>query len=238
MDERLLMAGIDRDAAATLLEFYAESGVDVATRADPPAWQDVQALLRRKPAPPPEAAPRVSAARLPADPADVAAFLEMRSNAMKARHVAAEGPAEAPLMIIGDRPDRVDAADGRPFGGDAGALLDRMLGAIGLERDGCARALLEPAHRPGEKIADDQLEDLAALARLQLEHYRPRLLLLFGDAPARAILGAPLPRARGRLHHVEGIRTVVTFHPRWLLQRPQDKAMAWADLLLLTAEGE
>ncbi|MBB3763746.1 uracil-DNA glycosylase [Sphingomicrobium lutaoense] len=231
------MAGIERDAAGALLEYYALSGVDVATRGDAPAWSEVQALMRKTTAPPPEP-PRVSAARLPSDPQDAAAFLEMRSNAMKARHVRAEGPQDAPLMLLGDRPDRIDAADGKPFGGKTGELLDRMLGAIGLERSACARSLLEPAHRPGEKIVDDQLKDLAALARLQIAFYRPKRLLLFGDAPARALLDAPLPRARGRLHHVEGVRTVVTFHPRWLLQRPQDKAKAWADLLLLTAEGE
>jgi DNA polymerase len=58
-------------------------------------------------------------------------------------------------------------------------------------------------------------------------------LLLFGDGPCRALLDEPLAKARGRAHKLEGIRTVATFHPRWLLQRPSDKAKAWADLLLL-----
>ncbi|WP_260484082.1 uracil-DNA glycosylase [Sphingomicrobium flavum] len=233
MNERLLMAGIDRGAARALLEMYELSGVTVATRGDAPAWDEVQALSRKAPPPP---APKVKAARLPGDPEDVAAFLEMRSLAMNARHVAAQGPIEAPLMIIGDRADRADASEERPFGGEAGALLDRMLKAVGLERDACSRALLEPAHRPGEKIAPEQLEELALLARLQLKHFKPKLLLLFGEHNARALTGEPLPKARGRVHHIEGVRTVVTFHPRWLLKRPQDKAMAWADLLLLTAE--
>lgn len=233
MNERPRMAGIDRGAARTLLEMYELSGVTVATRPDPPAWDEVQALTRSAPAKP---APKVKATRLPGDPEDVAAFLEMRSSAMKARHVPAQGPQGAPMMILGDRADRADAAEGRPFGGDAGVLLDRMLAALGHQRDQCARALLEPAHRPGEKIAGEQLEELAALARLQVKHFKPKLLLLFGEHNARALTGAPLPKARGRVHDIEGVRTVVTFHPRWLLKRPQDKAMAWADLLLLTAE--
>ena len=50
------------------------------------------------------------------------------------------------------------------------------------------------------------------------------------------MLGEPLLKARGRVHKVEGVRTVATFNPRWLLQRPSDKAKAWADLLLLMEE--
>ncbi|NNC48007.1 MAG: uracil-DNA glycosylase [Sphingomonas sp.] len=226
------MDGIDRDAARALLEFYDESGADVAVRDDAPPWLEVQELTRGKPV---SAPPKVRAARLPQSSDDVAAFLEMRSAAMKARHVPALGPVGAAMMILGDRPDKADAADGKPFGGEAGQLFDRMLQALDLDREDCARALLEPAHRPGEKIAPESLEELATLAKLQVQALKPKCLLLFGDAPSRALLGEPLAKARGRLHQVEGVRTVATFHPRWLLNRPQDKAMAWADLLLLTA---
>ncbi|WP_265529841.1 uracil-DNA glycosylase [Sphingomicrobium marinum] len=227
------MDGIDRDAARALLEFYDEAGVDVAVRNEPPSWLEVHELTRAKPV---SAPPKVRAARLPQSSEDVAAFLEMRSAAMKARHVPALGPVGAPMMILGDRPDKADAAVGKPFGGEAGQLFDRMLKALDLKRDDCARALLEPAHRPGEKVAPEALEELAALARMQVQAFKPQRLLLFGDAASRALLGEPLAKARGRLHQVEGVRTVATFHPRWLLKRPQDKAMAWADLLILTAE--
>lgn len=232
MANRVHMDGIDRDAARALLEFYDESGADVAVRDDAPPWLEVQELTRGKPV---SAPPKVRAARLPQSSDDVAAFLEMRSAAMKARHVPALGPVGAAMMILGDRPDKADAADGKPFGGEAGQLFDRMLQALDLDREDCARALLEPAHRPGEKIAPESLEELATLAKLQVQALKPKCLLLFGDAPSRALLGEPLAKARGRLHQVEGVRTVATFHPRWLLNRPQDKAMAWADLLLLTA---
>ena len=57
-------------------------------------------------------------------------------------------------------------------------------------------------------------------------------------APSRALLGEPLARARGRIHKVEGVRTIATFHPRCLLQRPSDKALAWRDLLLLMSESD
>ena len=53
---------------------------------------------------------------------------------------------------------------------------------------------------------------------------------------SKALLGKPLAQARGHVEKIEGVRTVATFHPRWLLQRPSDKARAWADLLLLTED--
>ena len=55
----------------------------------------------------------------------------------------------------------------------------------------------------------------------------------FGDGPARALLGKPLPEARGHVHKIEGVRTVATFHPRSLINQPSNKARAWKDLLLL-----
>ena len=59
---------------------------------------------------------------------------------------------------------------------------------------------------------------------------------LLGDAAAKALTGQPLGSARGRVHRIEGVRAVATFHPRWLLQRPSDKALAWKDLQLLMSE--
>jgi DNA polymerase len=65
---------------------------------------------------------------------------------------------------------------------------------------------------------------------------RPKRLLLLGDAPARALIGQPLAIARGKVHRIETVPAVATFHPRFLLARPADKALAWRDLLLLTDE--
>ena len=59
---------------------------------------------------------------------------------------------------------------------------------------------------------------------------KPKRLLLFGDGPSQALLGKPLSQARGHVHKVEGVRTVATFHPRHLINRPLDKSLAWKDL--------
>ena len=61
-------------------------------------------------------------------------------------------------------------------------------------------------------------------------------LLLLGDGPAKAMLGKSLSDARAHVHKVEGVRTVATFSPRHLMNRPPHKALAWKDLLLLMEE--
>lgn len=236
--------GFEPGQAASLLKWWRDAGVDVAVQEHPPAWLDVAdapvieraapvappAPVERRPEPVAEAPSPVPVA-LPSSPDQIEAWLAARSEERGARHVVACGPIEAPLMILGDRPDRADVAEARPFGGENGALAAAMMRAMGHGFDEIRQSLIEPGHLPGERLSDHEL--LGKMARMQLAHSRPKQLVLFGDATARALLGEPLAKARGHLHSVDGIPTVATFHPRWLLQRPQDKKMAWTDLLLL-----
>jgi DNA polymerase len=79
-------------------------------------------------------------------------------------------------------------------------------------------------------------QDRAACVELARRHIalaRPRRLLLLGDGPCLGLLGKRLIEARGHVHKIEGVRTVATFHPRHLVNRPLDKGLAWRDLLLL-----
>jgi DNA polymerase len=76
-------------------------------------------------------------------------------------------------------------------------------------------------------------EACGEIARKHIKLARPTRLLLLGDGPCQALLGKPLPQARGHVHKVEGVRTVATFHPRQLINQPSNKSLAWKDLLLL-----
>ena len=143
------------------------------------------------------------------------------------------GPEDAAIMLLSDAPTLEDLAAGQPIGGEAWALAQRMLAAIGIKADEAYMASLSCFHAPGQRLSEAQLAECAELARRHILLARPKRLLLFGDAPARALLGKPLTAARGHLHKIEGVPTVVTFHPRHLLKRTADKALAWRDLLLL-----
>ena len=224
-----------RAAAEKLIQWWLEAGVDGAVGEAPRDW------LRRHEAATP-AAPAVAA---PGEkPADLAAFQLWLASAHGlpmdrpgAIRVGPQGIEGARAMLLSDLPDRDDAADGKPIGGDAWALTERMLAAIGIVPGDSYVAALSPFHAPGARF-NGELEACGSLARDHIHLAKPERLILFGDAPARALLGEPLTRARGRVHRIEGVRTVATFHPRWLLQRPSDKALAWRDLLLLMSEDD
>ena len=228
-------AAIDRLAAESLILWWQEAGVDVAVGEAPRGW-----LRGNEPASPIPAVP-APANEKPADLAAFRAWLETATGLPMDRagssRILPRGREAARIMLLSDLPDREDAAAGAPIGGEAWTLAIRMLAAIGLSPDDVYLASLSPFHAPGARFNGD-LSACAAIARDHVRLVRPERLILFGDAPARALLGEPLTRARGRVHRIEGVRTVATFHPRWLLQRPSDKALAWRDLLLLMSESE
>jgi DNA polymerase len=139
--------------------------------------------------------------------------------------------------VLSDAPTLEESASGRPIGGDAWALTERMLAAIGIKPDEAYCASLSPIHAPGARLSGRDLDDYADIARGHVRLAKPKRLLLFGDGPSQALLGKRLVEARGHIHKIEGVRTVATFHPRQLIKRPLDKRLAWQDLLLLM-EGE
>ena len=229
------MQAIDRDAAGSLLGWWLEAGVDAAVGESPRDW-----LGRARPV----AAPATAPAPPTEKPADLTAFRAWLATASGlpmdrpgAIRVAPDGVEGAQVMLLSDLPAREEAAEGKPIGGDAWLLAQRMLAAIGLAPEDAYVASLSPFHAPGARF-NGELQACAALARDHIRLAKPERLILFGDAPARALLGEPMVRARGRVHRIEGVRAVATFHPRLLLQRPSDKALAWRDLLLLMSESD
>jgi uracil-DNA glycosylase family 4 len=139
-------------------------------------------------------------------------------------------------MLLSDAPALEDFAAGQPIGGEAWALTAKMLAAVGIPIDEAYSASLSCFHAPGTRLSEQDRAACAEIARKHIALARPKRLILFGDGPCRALLGQSLAQSRGRIDKIEGVRTVATFHPRWLLQRPSDKAKAWADLLLLTED--
>ena len=150
----------------------------------------------------------------------------------------ADGNAESGVMLLGEAPSADDLASGRPFSGPAGRFLDRMLAAIHLDRTSCYISLLCPRRAvagtpPPEAIAAD-LE----LTRAHIRLANPRLVVLLGAKPVRALTTetAPIGRIRGQWLAIDGDRPIpalATFNPAYLLRRPEEKTKAWADLLAL-----
>lgn len=223
--------------AARLLAWWLDAGVDTAIQEDPRDWLKPRATVQ----PAAIAEPVAGAAPDAASPIpeSFALFQEWLASSpaiplarTSGRRVLPKGTEGAPIMLLSDAPSFDEAAAGDVIGGDVWALTERMLAAIGIPSDQAYIAALSCFHSPGS-LGDEDLKACAAIALRHVALAKPTRLLLFGDAPSRALLGKPMLAARGHLHKVEGVRTVATFHPRQLLKRPSDKALAWRDLLLL-----
>ena len=221
--------------AASTLGWWLEAGVDVAVAEAPRNW------LERKPEPPNIRPPSAEAVSQALETLDLFRDWLEKSPAIPlaeigSKRVLPHGAEGAPVMLIAEMPTGEDAAEGRPIAGEAWRLTERMLAAIGIDAAQAYSASLSCFHSPGTRMSPDELAECAAIARRHIALAKPQRLLLLGDAPALALLGKRLVQARGHVHKIEGVRTVATFHPRFLLDRPSDKALAWRDLLLLMEE--
>jgi DNA polymerase len=226
---------IDTREAASALRWWLESGVDIAIQEDPRNWFE-------RAASPPQAAGDQRTAAEQLLPDTLQAFQDWLASSPDAplasgsKPVLPQGAEGAEIMLISEPPKREELASGLPIGGQSAKLMERMLAAIGMAGKAYS-ANLACFHSPGARLSPKQLEQCAAAARTHVALARPKLLLLLGDTPSRALLGKPLLESRAHVHKVEGVRTIATFHPRQLLERPSDKRLAWQDLLLLTEEA-
>lgn len=151
------------------------------------------------------------------------------------------GHIEADWMIVGEAPGEQEDKRGEPFVGRAGELLDRMLEAVGLTRAEAPAAqqvfianvlkCRPPANRNPlpQEVAQCEPYLLRQMALVQ-----PRVVLAMGRFAVQSLLKSsePLGKLRGRVHQVQGVPVIVTYHPAYLLRSPADKALAWDDLCL------
>jgi len=161
-------------------------------------------------------------------------------HASRTRTVFGVGSRSADWMIIGEAPGAEEDRRGEPFVGRAGKLLDSMLAALGLDRSTVFIANILKCRPPENR--DPKPEEARACApylRRQIELVAPKLILAVGRVAAQCLLetDAPLGRLRGRSHRFgdAGVPVIVTYHPAYLLRRPEAKADAWRDLVAAAA---
>lgn len=226
-------AQISDAEAKSVLEWWLEAGVDALVDERPRNW-----LAERAPVPATEALIEPA----PAIPETLASFREWLADpegplaARGAKPVYPVGPEAAEIMILMDFPNREDAAAGLPIAGAAAELLGRMMVALNVSMDDVYLANLACFYTPGLSPSSTELQRCAEAARRHVALARPKRLLLMGNAAILALLGKPLLKGRGEVHAIEGIRTVGTFHPRFVHGR-EIRENTWADLQLLMEEG-
>ena len=203
-----------------------------------------QPIPPRKPLP---AAPEIASA-IP--PADRAAALQLirdeigdctRCPLHKGRNklVFGDGSPAARLMFVGEGPGADEDAQGLPFVGKAGQLLNNMIAAMGLRREEVYIANVVKCRPPGNRVPEQE-EGATCTPFLfrQIDVIRPQVLVALGATAATWLLGArqPLAGLRGRVHAFRGAQLIATYHPAYLLRDPRQKKEAWADLQIAMRE--
>ena len=165
----------------------------------------------------------------------VAGCTDCPLHAARKKTVFGVGDEAADWLFVGEGPGAEEDAQGEPFVGQAGKLLDNMLAAIGLKRGANAYiANVIKCRPPGNRNPEphEALQCEPYLHR-QIELIRPKLIIALGRVAAANLLAseASVASMRGKIHRYRGIPLIVTYHPAYLLRNLTDKAKAWEDLL-------
>jgi uracil-DNA glycosylase len=144
-----------------------------------------------------------------------------------------EGSPDAKLVFVGEGPGADEDATGRPFVGRAGQLLDKIIAAIGLEREQVYIANIVKCRPPGNRTPErDEVETCEPFLFRQLALIKPRVVVALGSPAFQCLLRTrePITRARGQWRDWNGMRVMPTFHPAYLLRSPDKKREAWDDM--------
>ncbi|TPI16068.1 uracil-DNA glycosylase [Mesorhizobium sp. B4-1-1] len=158
--------------------------------------------------------------------------------------VFADGNPKADLMLVGEAPGRDEDLEGLPFVGRSGRLLDRMLAAIGLDRNSAYIANVIPWRPPGNRTpTPHETEICRPFIERQIELVNPKVLVNLGGPSAKTLLNTTegILRLRGnwRVHTTASgiaIPAMPTLHPAYLLRTPAHKKLAWRDFLEVKAK--
>jgi DNA polymerase len=150
-----------------------------------------------------------------------------------------DGDPNARLMFVGEGPGADEDAQGLPFVGRAGQLLNNMIAAMGLSREQVYIANVVKCRPPGNRTPEpEEGNTCSPFLFRQIDVVRPQVLVALGATAATYLLGTrqPLAGLRGRVHAFRGTQLIVTYHPAYLLRDPRQKKEAWADLQIAMRE--
>lgn len=223
----------------------AAAPVAAAPAVKPPSAEEDMAKRGRPRLEPVAAPPRPAAVVLPQVeiPQDWAGLRAMVKDCMhcklcqtRTQTVFGVGPENASLMVVGEGPGADEDAQGEPFVGRAGKLLDEMLKAIGRSRkDNVFIANVVKCRPPGNREPEaDEAAACTPYLHQQIRLVKPKLIVALGKTAGSRLLNSDeaLARMRGPMHTYGPDKTplFVTYHPAYLLRSPREKAKSWEDL--------
>ena len=162
----------------------------------------------------------------------------LKKNASKI--VFADGNIQSPIMIIGEGPGQKEDELGKPFVGDAGNLLNKMLKAINIEREKIYITNVVNYRPPNNRKPEpSEINRYSEYLKEHISIINPKILILMGSTAMEALLGSNkrISKERGQWKEViikqKNYKTMVTFHPAYLLRKPDQKKFSWEDLKII-----
>ena len=158
--------------------------------------------------------------------------------------VFSDGNPRANIMFIGEAPGEIEDKTGKPFKGEAGKLLDKMLNAIQLNRENVYLTNIIFWRPPGNrKPAEEEIRACLPFVKKHINLINPKILVLVGATAASAILNIKtgITQIRGKWKNIEtkdikSLKSIAIFHPAFLLRQPSRKREAWEDLKKIKIE--
>jgi DNA polymerase len=151
----------------------------------------------------------------------------------RTRVVVGEGPARAPIMLVGEGPGEQEDLTGLPFVGASGQLLTKIISATGFEREDVFIGNTVKCRPPGNRNPEpDELDACAGFLEKQIDLVAPKVIVTLGKFAAQALLKtqAPIMRLRGNMQRYRGVPLMPTLHPAYLLRNPESKRLVWEDM--------
>ncbi len=163
---------------------------------------------------------------------------ELKKNASKI--VFSDGDPQSPIMIVGEGPGQKEDELGKPFVGDAGVLLNKMLEAINIKRPNVYITNVVNYRPPNNRKPEpSEINKYSVFLREHINIIDPKILILMGSTAMEALFGQNLKisKERGKWKEIivnqKTYQTILTFHPAYLLRQPDQKKHSWNDLKMI-----
>ncbi len=160
---------------------------------------------------------------------------ELKKNASKI--VFSDGSYKSPIMIVGEGPGQKEDQEGRPFVGDAGILLNKMLKSINIERKNVYITNVVNYRPPNNRKPEpNEINKYSNFLRKHISLINPKILILMGSTAMESLFGSniKITKVRGSWKDIiinnKTYLCIITFHPAYLLRQPENKKYSWIDL--------
>lgn len=184
--------------------------------------------------PPPVLSDKPSALRLIRE--DIGDCTRCRLHKGRTNLVFGVGNVNADLMFVGEGPGADEDAQGEPFVGRAGQLLNNMISAMGIKREDVYIANVVKCRPPSNRTPEkDECDTCSPFLMRQIDVIKPKVIVALGAVAAKNLLAVndSMSNLRGRWYDFRDSKLLVTYHPAYLLRDPRQKKEAWKDLQMV-----